>query len=556
MYFVKYGSKYLHEPRTDDRVLTNLKFEGGENEASLCDFEISSMHPLYDELVERASAKFVKVFDDVLGEDNPYFVGYIYEMSDEFNRQRTVRCKGELSFFNDSIVRPYTTQGNVEVDADPGGYFEWLVTQHNSQVESAKRFTLGHIQTSGLDSNNYILRSDSTYPTTGEVIKDKLLDKLGGVLRVRYENGKRYIDYLTEWSDVNTQVFDFGVNLTDFVKTDDALDVATFVVPIGADMKDTDYKYNDGYFKTSDSKPSSKKTYYTKTDSGYSQQSKLEKFEDGTTYYEYNKANDESQRKLTIAGMSDLDYSSDIIKTNDYIYSKSAVEKYGWIGAVYDNKDITVRENLLDAGVIALKEALSPVTTIEIKAVDLSLINPKHKPIRVGEYVRVRCKPHNFDSYMLCTAVDLNLNNPEDSEYTLGTTFDKLSGQQNKRIKALNKTIEQVYVDAASISDEAKAAALLAAEANEKAYSIKSTATLSIESTNGSSFDSDVNDTTLVAHIFEGDVELTEEQIAESGASVTWYADGVEYASGMSVTVGKDDFDTKTTLVAQLEVQE
>lgn len=633
MYFVKYGDKYLHEPRVDDLVLTDLEFEGQENEASLCTFEISSFHPLYDELVERASTKFVKVFDDRLGEDEPYFVGYIYEMSDEFNRQRTVKCKGELSFFNDSIVRPYTTQGSAEVDADPGAYFEWLVERHNEQVEQAKRFDLGFVQTSDLDINGYILRADSTYPTTGEVISSKLLDNLGGVLRVRYEGSRRYIDYMTEWSDVNTQVFDFGVNLTDFSRTDDALDVATFVVPLGANMKDTEYDYDDGYFVTSDAapkankeyfvrsfkkcgamtsfsddvtyyekkqaefktsdtkpfsgvdyylkvwtpqftkstaktaftegktyyeytsakgyfvtsdkKPASGKTYYLQiasfksgttyyqysSDSGYYKTShakpqkgvtyytlkwdkqSITKFEDGKTYweketyytktsdsspvsskdyytlkkgsysskkdlgrflkyetyYEYKEANDESERKLTVEKLANGPWDSDIEKQGDFVYSKSAVEKYGWIGTTYENKDIKLRDNLLRSGVTALKAAISPATTIEVKAVDLSLVNPDFKPIRVGEYVRVRSKPHGFDSYMLCTSVKLDLNSPENSEYVLGTTFDKLSGQQNKRIRSLNSTINKVYEQAAAISDEAKAEAVKAIEEAKKA---------------------------------------------------------------------------------------
>ena len=763
MYFVKYGNKYLHEPRVDELVLTDLEFEGHENEASLCTFEISCFHPLYDELVERASTKFVKVFDDSLGEDEPYFVGYIYEMSDEFNLQRTVKCKGELAFFNDSIVRPYTTQGNADVEADPGAYFEWLVEKHNEQVEQAKRFTLGTVQTSNLDLNGYILRADYTYPTTGEVISKKLLESLGGVLRVRYEGGKRYIDYLTEWSDMNTQVFDFGVNLTDYTKTDDALDVATFVIPTGANMKDTTYDYDDGYYVTSDSKPKENKKYYVRSfkkcgamssftsgvtyyekkqaefktsdtkpfsgvdyylkvwkaqftkstaktaftegktyyeytsakgyfvtsdkkpasgktyylqiasfksgttyyqyssENGYYKTShakpqkgvtyytlkwekqSISKFEDGKTYweretyytktsdssplsskdyyilnrgsytskndlgrflkyetyYEYRKADDESERKLTIEALPNIQYSSDIVKAGDMVYSEKAVEKYGWIGAVYANTDIKMRDNLLNAGVLALKEVMSPATTIEIKAVDLALINPEHKPIRVGEYVRVRSKPHRFDSYMLCTGVKLNLNDPAKNEYTLGTTFDKLSGQQNARIKALNKTIEQVYEQAAAISDAAKEEALAAAEEANKAiadaiaandyagaaqdsiedvvadaeeakeqaeqaaqdagvaYEKAEQAEEAVDSivqlvvtTNRSTTLRDPDDViTATANVYKRGTKLTEEEVAAIG-TVRWYLNGAHVGDGMTYSIKACSGTLKASLEA------
>ena len=98
----------------------------------------------------------------------------------------------------------------------------------------------------------------------------------------------------------------------------------------------------------------------------------------------------------------------------------------------------------------------------EIKAVDMHFVNPDIKPIKIGEYVRVRSTPHNLDSYFLCREISLDLNNPENSTYILGSTYDTLTGEQNKRAKELNSKLNKQYDSAYAISAEAKESAIKA----------------------------------------------------------------------------------------------
>ena len=482
MYFVKYGNEYLHDPRVEEYILFDLSLEAEENTCGFCDFTIYPDHPMYDKLKERDADNPIKVYDD----DILLFSGFIYELGKEFYLDGLVKCKGELDYLSESIVRPYSTLTRGYGDKAPttvNGYFEWLIEQHNRQVESNKRFTVGINQGANLDSNNYIYRENDTYPTTLEEIQDKLIgnDGYGGYLSIRHENGIRYIDYLSEWTSSNAQVLDFGVNLTDYTQTDDAIDICTYVIPLGAKMSETEYQYNDGYYITSDTTPDSEKEYYTWTGYGYSRCSdNLTAFEQGVTYYEYFEDYDESDQLLTIDGLNKYEYESGYKMNGDMVYCESAVNKYGWIGTKYNNSDITVKENLVKRGILYLKEFVSPKRTIEIKAIDMHLINPDIKPIRVGEYVRVRSNPHKFDSYMLCTSISLNLDNPSNSVYTLGTTFDTLTGEQNKRIKALNektdKQIEKAEALTAEAKQSAKDASLTAKDAKEESSAAKTEA--------------------------------------------------------------------------------
>lgn len=613
MYFVKYGKDYLHDPRVDGYVLLDLSFETSENSCGYCDFTIYPDHSMYDKLKERDYTNLVQVYDD----DILIFSGFIYELGKDFQLSGEVKCKGELAILEESIIRPYSTHtrgyGNKAPDS-VNKLFEWYIEQHNEQTDVSKQFAVGVNQGAALDSNNYVFRESNQYPTTFAEIEEKLLNSLGGYLRIRHENDTRYIDYLSEWTDSNSQVLDFGVNLTDYTQTDDSEDIATFVIPLGAKMSETEYSYNDGYAKTTDTSVDSYKDYYLNTSSySYVQYSSLESFETGKTYYEYDEVketysvttdttvdsdktyyskstkksyntcsklkefkfyernedankyyvtsdktvnsskeyyysttdgnysscgsiqsftfyeydtnNDESDLELTVKGLTDYTPETDYIKSADMVYCPSAVKKYGWIGITYDLSYITIRENLVTKGVIALKEYISPKRTIEIKAVDMHLINPEMKPIKVGEYVRVRSKPHNFDSYMLCTKVDLDLNNPENSLYTLGTTFDTLTGQQNKRIKTLNTTINQQYEAAAALSEEAKKNAL---DANSTAEEAKKTADTATDTANKAKEAADV---AITSTYTEFATSLTPTGAPTDG----WSTDSPEYTSDVFV---------------------
>ena len=481
MYFVKYGKEYLHDPRIQDCVIFEPNLECEKNTCGFFDFTIYPDNPLHDKLKERDSSNPIEVYDD----DILLFSGFIYELGKEFYLSGQVKCKGELAYLKDSIVRPYSTiqRGyGTTVPSTVDGYFEWLIQQHNAQVDSTKQFEIGINQGSSLDKNNYIYRESNQYPNTLDELNEKILDSLGGYLRIRHENGKRYIDLLYECTDENTQILDFGVNLTDYNQTDSSLDVYTYVVPLGAKMKDTEYSYYNGYFVTKDTTVDPEKVYYEKRtdDEGYtyySQCSNLKTFEKGVTYYEYDENYDESDLSLTIAAMEDGPTGiDDYKKVGDYIYCISAVNKYGFIGYTYEDQDVTTVENLVLYSIIDLRSRISPIRTIEIKAIDMHLVNPDIKPIRIGEYVRVRSVPHNLDSYFLCTSIELNLNNPENSLYTLGTTFDTLTGQQNKQIKLLNSSINQAYEQAEKLTEQQKKNAISAIDALNQSKAANDTA--------------------------------------------------------------------------------
>ena len=335
MYFVKYGKEYLHDPRIQDCVIIDPSLECEENTCGFFEFTIYPDHPLHDKLKERDSSNPIEVYDDGI----PIFAGFIYELGKDFYLSGSVKCKGELAYLKESIVRPYSTiQRGYGSTVPPtvDGYFEWLIQQHNEQVDSSKQFKIGINQAAALDPNNYIFRESNQYPNTLDEINEKIIDSLGGYLRIRHENGERYIDLLYEWTDENAQILDFGVNLMDYNQTESSLDIYTYVVPLGAKMKETEYSYFNGYFATKDTVVNPEKDYYQKKlQDGvyvYLLCYDLKSFTKGVTYYEYNENYDEGELNLTISEMTDGPLGiDDYAKMGDYIYCISAVQKLSLI---------------------------------------------------------------------------------------------------------------------------------------------------------------------------------------------------------------------------------
>ena len=501
-YYVKYGNSYLHDLRNDKCVLIDLELECEENSCGYLDFSIYPSHPMYGKLKEHDYRNLITVYEN----DTLLFTGFIYEITSDFRNEQSIRCKGELDILNQTIVRPFSTYDRgfgLRVPNTYGRLFEWLIDQHNLQVENEKKFIVGINEADRFSDGYDVYYEDDTYQTTIEVISDIFIgnEGVGGYLRIRHENDLRYIDFLCEWTDVNTQVLDFGKNLLDYKKVVKAEDLISFVVPTGAKLKDTYYPYQDGYYVTSDTKPKKDKEYYTRendykeilkadlkesdfanqsangyylydmtededgkktytrtTDTKpikdsyyinyrgrykYSQKS-VDEFESGVTYYEYDELDDVGDEYLTISAIADgyVNF-DDYMKIDDYIFSDSMYLTIGRLGRHVQDTKIKKVEDLLDYGISVLYEYSEVKYTIEVKAIDMHMINHDLKPISIGEYIRVRSTPHDIDSYFICKSISLDLNNPSQSNYVLGMNYDTLTSSQQRRISTLNSLIRR-----------------------------------------------------------------------------------------------------------------
>lgn len=125
---------------------------------------------------------------------------------------------------NDSIIRPYSYEGNVE------NLFKKYINEHNLNVNNQKQFISRNCTVT--DPNNYITRANINYPSTKEEMDNKLINILGGHFETGEENSTRYIDYLANYERTSSQKIEFGKNMIDITQYIKTEDVATRIIPL------------------------------------------------------------------------------------------------------------------------------------------------------------------------------------------------------------------------------------------------------------------------------------------------------------------------------------
>ena len=231
MYTIYVDISLLYAPNLadDGYAVTTPKVKLALNSAAALECVIPPNNPTYNSISKLKSV--VKVYDG----SRRIFRGRVIDDETDFYNRKKIMAQGELSYLNDSVLRPYSYSGTV------AGYFTMLVNQHNAQSSAEKQFRVGNITVT--DANDYIIRTNSEAAKTWSEMKSKLLDLLGGYIIPRYEieNGVEveYLDYLADSGGQNSQPIVFAENLLDLDQYIDASEVCTVLVPYGKADDDT-----------------------------------------------------------------------------------------------------------------------------------------------------------------------------------------------------------------------------------------------------------------------------------------------------------------------------
>lgn len=371
-----------------DSTLEDYKIGKGEitlelNKSGSFAFSLYPDHFYYDKLIK------LKTVIRVYKGERIVFRGRVLNDTTDYWNNKVCTCEGELGFFQDSIIRPF------EFNGSPTDLLIKLVEEHNSQVDEFKRFKVGSVTVS--DTNDYITRSNSAYETAlSNLTKSCIESALGGYLHITHENGEETptLNWLGAFTEVSTQVVEFGENLKDYTKTAKADDIGTAIIPLGATV-------DDGKSDTEDP-------------------------------------------KLTIASVND---------GKDYVYSESGVSLYGWIFKVVSWDDVTVAENLKAKAEAYLETLINQAITIELTAIDLHLMDKTIDSFKLGDYIRVLSAPHNFDSVLLSNKQTLDLLNPANDTLTLGHSYTTFT-DMNKNVSAIVQNVSTIRSSVSNLSNK------------------------------------------------------------------------------------------------------
>ena len=397
--------------RDEEFILLNPKFSLEVNKVGSGSFTIYKNHPYYDKILKKKS--IIELSDEF----GVIFRGRTTNDTVDFDNGKAVDLEGVMAFFNDSIIRPFAFPDDFLTDAayiaaaESGNVIEfflaWLIDQHNAQVQPFQRLKLGNVTVT--DPNNYLSRSSEGYATTWETLREKLFESsLGGKLCIRYENDGNYIDYLDKFELDNTQDIVFGENLLDLNNASDATETYSAIIPLGAEIE-TDAVTEDG--------------------------SKV-------------------KHTVNIKDLPDGNVTDDIVKQGDTLYSKSAVEAFGWVYAPISEttwKDVTEARNLQTKGAEWLSgTGVKLSNTIEVVAVDLHFTDAEIRSFRIYRNIKVHSMPHGLSDVYELTKLDLDIMNPQNTKIVAGETTLTLLDHNNRdnaetagRIESVKQDIEE-----------------------------------------------------------------------------------------------------------------
>ena len=349
MYTVYLDDNLIYSPGDAELAILNPKLELGDNKSGSFEFDIPATNPFYDRIKKMVSV--IRVDKDFA----PIFYGRVLTTEKDFHAVKNVVCEGELAYLLDSVQPP-----KVFHDYTVRQFLVYLVNEHNKQVEAGKKFTVGQVTVN--DPNDSLYRF-TNWETTLDDIMDKLVDRLGGHIRVRHVGSTRYLDYIEDYDNTNTQVIEFGENLLDYAENMDASDIATRVIPLGARLEESPIEGLDAY----------------------------------TTIESVN-------NKVA------------------YVESASAVQNFGIITRTVSFEDVTVPSNLKAKAQKYLADVQFENLCLTCKAIDLNMVDGEVERIKLGDSIRVLSPPHGMDRFFPVTALTLHLDKPQDNTVTLGTS--------------------------------------------------------------------------------------------------------------------------------------
>lgn len=402
------GKEYLLHDPLKNLFTKDAYYIVGDNINGQAEFTVYPDNPNYIHV--RKLVTDIEILKDGI----PKFHGRVLYDNESFSGAKKVFVEGELAFFCDSIQRPKKYQ-NISLS----GYLQDIIANHNAQVEQRKQFVLGRVTVQ--DSNDNIYRY-SNYENTRTVLKEKLVDRLGGHLVVRHENGQRILDYLDDatFYKRNNQKIEFGKNLLDFSKNMDASDVATCIIPLGKKLDPEEQDESLGVIK---------------------------------------------EQRINIR---------DVNGGVDYVTDDNAVREYGKIYKTVIFDDISVPATLVSKGKEWLKSVQFEKLVLEVKAIDLNLTDEAYQAFEIGDMVQCVSKPNGLDKEIPLTQKKTYLTNFAKNTITLGDeTRNKTYTSSNRQESAqMEQEIQQIPSKSEILEEALKNAQDLINGASKAGYAI------------------------------------------------------------------------------------
>lgn len=367
--FYAYHTKYVNGVGT-----TNLFFEASSatKEYQLIDpvlkleigkagsftFTVPIENVEYDNFDDLIS--YIDVYRVTKGTVKLIFSGRVFSHSKDFYNRLNITCEGLFAVFNDSVQYPLQFTGT-----SLSGIIGSFLDQHNNSVDDYKKVYPGNITV----EDNYLTRLFERTVYTIDRLND-LVDSYGGYMSVRKgDDGRLYLDYYADYTDVAEQSINFGENLIDITQESNVDGFITVIVPYGAQLTDTD----------------------------------------GSYYY--------------------VDISS-VNGGKKYLENLDLVEQYGRIVGTVEWPNVTDASILKTKAKQYIEASTNlPSVTISVTAVDMAKANSDINYFEPGQNILVYSEAHNISRYILAKSQELHILDPASNRMVLGDSYAGLISQ-------------------------------------------------------------------------------------------------------------------------------
>ena len=331
---------------------------------------------------------------------------------------KSVTCESELGYLMDSSTI-YGEYHNISVK----DFLKVIIDNHNSQVSTDKQFQVGTVTV--VDNNDSLYRYLG-YTKTFEAIKEKLIDRLGGELQIRYENGIRYLDYLESIGEVKSTEIRLAKNLQSIELEKDPTNIISRLLPLGNKLED-------------------------------------------------------SEERLTIESVNN---------GNKYIDDIEAIEEFGVIVDSVTWDDVTEPSNLLRKGQEYIKENNRIKKKYKVTALDLSTIGLDFDSFEVGNSYQVINPLMNINENLRIIEKTIDIYNPQSSTLGIGDKLEDIKDYQlnniatAKEVKTVKETVQTTVSALNSVSVELNNTVEILNNTNENMGNLNEVVKANVDATN------------------------------------------------------------------------
>lgn len=309
---------------------------------------------------------------------NLYWVGRCLSDDPNIKGEHEYYIEDFLGVLNDSIMPPYEFFGTVPE------FIELLVSKHNDQVAESQKFSAVVCDVESQFETGNISRSSESYAKTWSVIKDKLINMLGGYIWVSYDAEEQpVLHYSMSPRDTATQTIELRENLASLSIKNNAGKFYTACMPLG-------------------------------------------------------KQDEATKKHLTIGSVND---------GVDTLMNEEAAAEFGIIYAPLEDTtwpDVTLPENLLARGLEWMREqSAQAVQEISLDAVD----DGEGEPLYWLDGVRVIAEERGLDAVFVITSMSRNLKKPRTVSITLNYSGRTITTTMASATASNTRVINEIRAD-------------------------------------------------------------------------------------------------------------